>query len=138
MGIVVGCSFVTRLGDVYGRRPVYASGLFTNFLSVIIIIITTKAPITITCMFLLGMSITARYYVGYTYNLEYQPKHMHVTVSTIQFSAESIVYLINIAYFRYISSDWVWLQIPNIILSGFGVCWILCLPETPRYLVAKK
>lgn len=138
VGIVVGCSFVTRLGDVYGRRPVYASGMFTNFLSVIIIVITMKAPITITCMFLLGMSITARYYVGYTYNLEYQPKYMHVTVSIIQFSAESIVYILNIVYFRYISNDWVWLQIPNIVLSGLGVCWILLLPETPRYLCAKK
>lgn len=89
-------------------------------------------------MFFLGMSITARYYVGYTYNLEWQPKRVHVIVSTIQFSAESIVYLLDIAYFRYISNNWVWLQIPNIILSFLGVCWVMMLPETPRYLVARK
>ena len=59
-------------------------------------------------------------------------------VSTIQFSAESIVYLLDIAYFRYISNDWIWLQMPNIFLSLVAIIWILSLPETPRYLVAKK
>ena len=52
--------------------------------------------------------------------------------------AESIIYLFCIAYFLYISKNWVWLQIPNIILCILGVAWVLWLPETPRYLFAKK
>lgn len=76
VGIVVGCSFITRLGDIYGRRPVYAAGMFINFLSVIVIVLTVHASVTVTCMFLLGLSISARYYVGYTYNMEWQPKRV--------------------------------------------------------------
>lgn len=51
---------------------------------------------------------------------------------------ESVVYLIDIIYFLYISKEWVWLQIPNVILCFFGVAWVMFLPETPRYLLAKK
>lgn len=59
-------------------------------------------------------------------------------VSTIQFMAESVVYLLDIIYFVYISDEWVYLQIPNIVLSFLGVAWIVWMPETPRYLLAKK
>lgn len=52
--------------------------------------------------------------------------------------AESVVYLLDIIYFVYISDEWVYLQIPNIIFSFLGVAWIVWMPETPRYLLAKK
>jgi hypothetical protein len=87
-------------------------------------------------MFMLGISITARYYVGYTYNVEFQMKKDKVVVSTVQFMAESVVYLLDIVYFLYISKQWVWLQIPNVILCILGIIWIYSNPETPRYLLA--
>lgn len=51
---------------------------------------------------------------------------------------ESVVYLLDITYFVYISKNWVYLQIPNIILSFCGVLWVMTQPETPRWLLAKK
>ena len=30
LGIVVGCSTLTRLGDVYGRKPIYILGLLMH------------------------------------------------------------------------------------------------------------
>lgn len=51
---------------------------------------------------------------------------------------ESVVYLLDIVYFLYISKEWVWLQIPNILLCIVGVCWVWFLPETPHWLLAKK
>ena len=83
VGIVVGCSFVTRLGDQYGRKPVYAAGLALNGTVIIVLLIQSNVIVAFICMFLLGVSITARYYVGYTYNLEYQRKKHQVIVSTI-------------------------------------------------------
>ncbi len=59
-------------------------------------------------------------------------------VSVVQFSAESIVYLLNIAYFVYISDRWIPLQIPNLILSLVGVIYVYFMPETPVWLVATK
>lgn len=90
------------------------------------------------CLFMLGISITARYYVGYTYNLEFQPKSAQVFVSTVQFTSESIVYLLDITYFVYISNNWVYLQIPNLVLTGVGIVFVILMPESPRFLVASK
>jgi MFS family permease len=39
VGIVVGCSFVTKMGDKYGRRPVYGAGLFINGSIVIVLLL---------------------------------------------------------------------------------------------------
>lgn len=71
VGIVVGCSTVTKLGDYYGRRPVYLAGLFLNFLLVGVLMMLKSVFGAYFCLFFLGISITARYYVGYTYNLEF-------------------------------------------------------------------
>lgn len=109
IGIVVGCSFITKMGDSYGRRLIYALGLFVNGAIVVVVVFSKSVILTYFCLFMLGISITARYYVGYTYNLEYQLKRNQVVVSTIQFMAESVVYLLDIAYFVYISDNWVYL-----------------------------
>jgi MFS family permease len=74
LGIVVGCSTVTKLGDVYGRKPVYLSGMVMNFLLIGGSLFLKNMLLAWVCLFLLGVSVTARYYVGYTYNLEMQPK----------------------------------------------------------------
>jgi MFS family permease len=71
VGIVVGCSFVTKMGDKYGRRPVYGAGLFINGSIIIVLLLQYNVIVAYFCLFMLGVSITARYYVGYTYNLEY-------------------------------------------------------------------
>jgi hypothetical protein len=49
-------------------------GLILNFVLVGILIISKNAIIAYICLFFLGVSITARYFVGYTYNMEFQPK----------------------------------------------------------------
>jgi len=71
VGIVVGCSFITKMGDTYGRKPVYGMGLMLNAVAVAIVVFSKTVIITYICLFLLGISITARYYVGYTYNIEW-------------------------------------------------------------------
>jgi MFS family permease len=74
IGIVVGCSFVTKMGDYYGRKPIYLLGLILNFVLIATLIFVKNLYLAYFCCFMLGISITARYYVGYTYNLEFQPK----------------------------------------------------------------
>lgn len=73
-GIVFGCLTVTKLGDVYGRKPIYLLGLFMNLVLTILIILNQNDIILFVLLFFYGLSITARYYVGYTFNLEWQAK----------------------------------------------------------------
>ena len=85
-----------------------------------------------------GMSITARYYVGYSYNIEMQPKSHQPLVSTIQFLSESVVFIFVCNYFMWISKDWVYLQIPNITLTTLGILFLYAMPETPRFLLSQQ
>ncbi len=71
------------MGDKYGRKPVYAAGLLMNAVFVTVSVFSHLVLLTYLCMFMLGISITARYYVGYTYNVEFQMKKDKVIVSTV-------------------------------------------------------
>jgi len=70
LGVVVGCSTLARLGDIVGRKPIYMLGLGMHIAITCGILWSTSQLITFTLLFLFGMSLTARYYVGYTYLLE--------------------------------------------------------------------
>lgn len=70
IGIVIGCSSLTRLGDIVGRKPIYILGLSMHLFFMTGILISTNRMVSYGLLFIFGMSITARYYVGYTYNLE--------------------------------------------------------------------
>ena len=82
VGIVVGCSTLTKLGDFYGRRPVFMLGYAMNFVCIVALIFSHNVWIDFFILFCLGLSIAARYYVGYTYNVEMCPKAQQVWVST--------------------------------------------------------
>ena len=71
-GIVVGCLTIARLGDIYGRRPIYMLGLYMQlaFTITVSVLKTRNLFIVYPILLLFGMSITARAYVGYSFNIE--------------------------------------------------------------------
>lgn len=81
-GIVFGCSTLTRLGDVYGRKPIYMLGIVMHLFFMTFILFTTNKWVMFIMLVIFGMSISSRYYVGYTYNVEMQPKSHYILVST--------------------------------------------------------
>jgi hypothetical protein len=137
-GIVVGCVTLARLGDVLGRKPVYLIGLVMHLSLMVGLLLTSNLNLAFLLMFLFGVSLTGRYYVGYTYNLEMQPKSHHVIVSTTMFLSESFVYTFICFYFLYSSRNWKVLQIPNIIMSFAGIVFLCCFPESPRFLLSQR
>jgi len=107
IGIVIGCSTLTRMGDVVGRKPIYMLGLFMHITFIIIFLNVTNKWIAYALLCFFGMSVTAKYYVGYTYLLEIQPKSHHVLVSTTMFLFESVIYITICLYFTFIEyKDW--------------------------------
>lgn len=69
-GIVVGCSTLTRMGDVKGRKPIYLIGMILNLGCSVSTFFSYHIFIVYFILFLLGVSVAGRCYVGYTYNLE--------------------------------------------------------------------
>ena len=76
VGIVCGCLTIARLGDIYGRKPIFKLGLYMHLaFSISICFLQTQNLVIIYLLLLiLGMSVTARYYVGDSFNVEMQPK----------------------------------------------------------------
>lgn len=98
----------------------------------------TNSDLLFVMVFVFGVSVTARYYVGYTYNVEMQPKSHYVLVSTTQFVFESLCYLFICVYFWFITDKWKLLQIPNVALCVVGLVFLYCMPESPRFLVSTR
>jgi MFS family permease len=102
----------------------------------IVVLFSTNAYLDYLCLFIVGISVTMRYYIGYTYNVEMQPHSHQVLAGSMQFIAEAIVFLFVCYYFYKISKYWRPLQIPNIVLTTIGLVFIYRMPETPRFLVS--
>lgn len=138
LGIVVGCSTVTRLGDKHGRRPIFMLGIAMHICVMFGILMVSNDLICFVMTFIFGISLTARYYVGYTYSMEMQPKSHYVLVSTTQFVCESVTYMFICLYFWKISDNWKMLQLPNFIFMISGLVYLWYMPETPRFLLCVK
>lgn len=136
-GIVIGCSTLTRLGDVVGRKPIYCLGMVLHVTFMSGLFLVKNEAIVFALLILFGLSMSSRYYVGYTYNMELQPKSHYVLVSTTMFLMESITYFFICIYFLKISNSWKKLQIPNLTFVLIGLITIPFFPESPRYLVSK-
>lgn len=137
-GIVIGCSTVTRLGDKHGRRPIYMLGIVMHLCFMFGILIAKDKYTTYVLTFVFGISVTARYYVGYTYSIEMQPKSHYVMVSTCQFLFESFTSLFISIYFWKISDQWQYIQIPNILMMIMGFIFLALMPESPRFKICMK
>jgi MFS family permease len=72
IGIVIGCLTVARLGDIYGRKPIYKLGLCMHLLFTVIICFlkTSNIYILYALLVFFGMSLKAGQYVGYSFNIE--------------------------------------------------------------------
>ena len=138
MGVVIGSLTLTRLGDVHGRRPIFMLGLVMHLGFMAGILVVTNYILCYVLVFIFGLSLTARYYVGYAYNVEMQPKSHYVLVGTSMFLVESVAYLSICIYFMYVSQYWKPLQIPNIVFISAGVVFLCFMPESPRFLISKR
>ena len=106
IGIVVGCSTLTPMGDTRGRKPIYIIGILLHLLFMAGLFFTSNTWVMFFALFIFGVSVAARYYVGYTYNIEMQPKSHVVLVSTTMFIFESLTSLFICIYFWKISKDY--------------------------------
>ena len=78
--------------------------------SICMCFLTTKNYVILYALLVVfGISMTARYYVGYSFNIEMQPKSHQPLVSTIQFLSESLVFIFVCVYFMSITKEWIYL-----------------------------
>ena len=136
-GIVIGCLTLTRLGDIVGRKPIFIIGMLMQITVCITIVFMTNAWAVYGLCLVMGIALTGKQYVGYTYLIENQPKSKQVIVGSFEFMLEAVVFFMVCVFFLWISKDWRLLMVPCLVLSVFGTIFVFFQPESPRFLVSK-
>jgi len=100
-GAFAGSCFLPRLADIYGRKPIYISGLVLYLIVVFFTLILTNKYLLLVLMVLGGISESAKYYVGYVYAIEILPKRFSSFGGLTIFTCFSTAKLIICFYFMF-------------------------------------
>ena len=74
VGAFVGSFILPRAADIYGRKPLFLTGLGIYILDVIALYFCNNLYLLYFLLFAGGISETGRYYVAYVYVVEMMPK----------------------------------------------------------------
>lgn len=66
-GLFLGSVFVSRLGDIIGRKPVLVASVLIGSLCLICMIVTTNLIVLHTSIFVFGVAASPRYSISYIY-----------------------------------------------------------------------
>ena len=136
VGLVLGSVTVTRIADLIGRKPVFMAGLVTQNIVLTGLIFNTNYDVACVIIFIIGFSLAAKYYVGYTYLVEMQPKDKQILIGCSEMIFEAFIYFFVIAYYTWMAKDWRYIMIPTISFGTVGSVVLIFLSESPRYMVA--
>lgn len=60
IGIAVGCCTLARLGDIYGRKPIFILGMGILLLFFFILIFTTNLAVAYLILFVIGFAVSGK------------------------------------------------------------------------------
>lgn len=138
LGWALGCLFVPRMGDVYGRRWPLVISMGISLLIYLILILSTNINLTTVMFLLLGLTNPGKSNVCYIFLLEFIPKKWQTPVSTLLLFADGSTMIFLSLYFRFVSKNWLWFQIFTLSLTTVAFIVILFAPESPKYLYSFK
>lgn len=131
--------FVTRSGDLYGRRwPTMISSTLSIPLT-LAIFFSNNLTVTIILFFLQGACAPGKVQVAFVYMTEFIAKQRHRTyVGTAVLFADAATMILVSLYFRFVSKYWLPFQIGSLAFNVLSVTllWIF-IPESPKYLLSK-
>ncbi len=122
---------------MFGRKKVYMVSMIGHFIFYGAIIASRNLLLTTILMFLLGIFSVGRASIGYLYMLELSPYQYQATIGTTLQCFNTVVTILSVIYFYYISKNWLWFQIFGCGLNFVVVIAVyFLLPESPKYLLA--
>jgi MFS transporter, OCT family, solute carrier family 22 (organic cation transporter), member 4/5 len=135
---VLGSVTVTRIGDIYGRRPGFAFGLMIQSTVTFLVMFTDSYFLACVLTFFIGYGVTGKQYVGWNYLLEMQPTSKQIPVGVTLFIFEGVLFIFITTYFGWIGKHWQFMQIPTVLFGVIGILFLWHQPESPRFLVSTK
>lgn len=134
LGLGISCLFLPRLGDIYGRKPIYIFALMLQMaVYVLACIVTTLKGIYIVAAFL-GPCVIGRMACGFLLLMELVPKKYQTWVGTALMVSEGASQIIWTIYFVTISKNAFFFVYFTVFLNFIAAVGAFYIVESPRYL----
>lgn len=138
-GCFVGSFFLSRLADIYGRRPIFIVGLCLQICVVICSLFCKSIYFAYFLLFLGGIGEVGRYYVAYVYNVEMMPLSLQNDTGLYIFLVFGFAMSYIALQFWFLTKNWrvnAAVSLSLVLLSL--ILTIAWLPESFRFLYGKK
>jgi len=103
IGFITTMLWLPRLSDVHGRKKIFCFGVVVSALLYTVVVFSKNYYLTITAIFLFGVTNTIRTIIGYVYMTELMPKKSQYFAVTIFWIIDGCIYLICVVYFWQVS-----------------------------------
>jgi MFS family permease len=134
IGISLSCLFIPRLGDLYGRKPIFVIALTLQLPVYCLVCFFNKMlPMYITAFFL-GPTVTGRMACGFLLMLEMVPKKNQPWAGASLMIAEGLTQIIWTIYFVWINTNAFYFIYFTILINLLALIACLYITESPRYL----
>ena len=128
----------TPLADKYGRRPIVMIGLLFQAIPCTLILFTTSRNFAYFCIFLIGLAMPMRVFVGFIYCMEFLPIMSTRMASATILGLDNLVLMFASLFFMYISKEWKALFGIGTMMAWAALALVYNMPESPKYLVNKN
>ena len=134
LGIWVGVIFVPRMGDLYGRKPVFLAALWGSIPCLGLIVAFKKVLVVDIAAFVAGPCIIARMSCGFLMLMEHMPTVHQAKVGAIIMVSEGCTQIFWVFYLTCISQNTYYFLYFAIAINLISAILCIWVPESPRYL----
>lgn len=137
IGFALSSAVIPRIADLYGRKRIYTFSMVLNLLFGVFLFFSKSIYFSIFSFFFIGVSSGGRVVVGTMYVNEFLPERNQSFIITLLLALDASQLLFEAIYYYYFR-DWEPLFMFFIFFYVMVVLAVLQLPESPKYLYAKK
>ena len=112
IAVVIGSLLFAPLGDIFGRKWIVTLGLSLCAVAQTATLVSPNKEFTYALIFLQGLSMPMRAFVGYVYAMEFLPLKKTQVCSAILMGFDGQVLVVAALWFLYVSKNWktLWLM----------------------------
>jgi MFS family permease len=134
LSVSLSCLFIPRMGDLYGRKPIFVFAVVMQIPVYCIVAYTSSVKIIYIGVLFLGPTVIGRMSCGFFLLMEQVPLRHQSLVGAALMVCEGSTVLFWTAYFVWISKNaffLIWFTLGINVFAALGTFYIL---ESPRYL----
>ena len=134
MGTILGCLSIARVPDVFGRKWPLAYMAAIQVPVYLAAILSRSLTFTTVLSFIMGFLRIGIYNGAYIDICEYVQTKWKNKVCTILLVFDMVTLIISGIYWRYITKNWLGLQLFGLSLNVVAALGLFFIPESPEFL----